>query len=169
MLMLIKSCLSPLPPYAKLDECFIKLLLFQHQERQTNCSHIMSLPPEIHMLVINVKDLLLILGFKQYYILVFMFDFNLQRLSGLKSNFAFSLASCWLSATHALWSASAPTKTATRKRTAIPQWFPVSIYNSILDMEPRLRRTKVMSNKLSARTCLNNLPRIVSILCWLIL
>lgn len=54
----IKSCLSPLLPYAKLDECFIKLLLFQHQKRETNCSHIMSLPPELHMLIINVEDLL---------------------------------------------------------------------------------------------------------------
>ena len=78
MLTIIKSCLSPLLPYAKLDECFIKLWLFQHQERQTNCSHIMSLPPELHMLFINVKDLLLILRVKLHYILFFMFDSNFQ-------------------------------------------------------------------------------------------
>lgn len=42
----------------------------------------MSLPPELHMLFINVKDLLLILGVKQYYILFFMFDFNSRWLSG---------------------------------------------------------------------------------------
>lgn len=36
---------------------------------------------------------------------------------------------------HALWSALAPTKTATRRRTAIPLWFPVSIYHSVLKAE----------------------------------
>lgn len=55
MLAIIKSCLSPLLPYAKLDECFIKLLLFQHPERQINCPHVMALPPEVHTLIINVK------------------------------------------------------------------------------------------------------------------
>lgn len=37
------------------------------------------------------------------------------------------LASSWLSATCASWSVSVLTKTATKRRTAIPQWFPVSI------------------------------------------
>lgn len=78
MLAVIKSCLSPLLPYAKPDECFIKLLLCRHQERELNCSHIMSLLPELHMLIIIVKDLLLILGVKQHCILLFMFDLNVQ-------------------------------------------------------------------------------------------
>lgn len=57
MLAVIKSCLSPLLPLAKPDECFIKLLLSQHQEKETNCLHIMSLPCGCHMLFINVKHL----------------------------------------------------------------------------------------------------------------
>lgn len=45
------------------------LLLFQHQQRETNCSHVMSLPSELHTLIINEKALLLISGVKQQYIL----------------------------------------------------------------------------------------------------
>lgn len=142
MLAILMSRLSPLPPHAKLDECFIKLLLPQHQERETNCSHIMSLPPERHMLVINMKVLLFILGVKQHHIFCFScLIWIYSESQRLQSDFYFrvsalSLTSFWLSATRALWSASVPTKTATRRRTATPQWFPVSIL-SVLPQHTR--------------------------------
>lgn len=155
MLAVIKSCLSPLLPYAKLDECFIELL-FQHQERETNCLHIMSLPLELHHHIINVKDLLLILGVKQRYILFFMFDFNLQWLSQWLKKIFWSSGLC-----PPLSPASDSVQRALCGVLQCPQrqqqgeepqflsgslWVSYLFYHSTLAMELRFWRTKVMSN-----------------------
>lgn len=99
---IIKYCLSPLTPYAKPDECFIRLRFFQHQERQTNYSHKMSHPLELHTLVIKVNSLLLIFGVKQPSVLGFVFDLKSQGLSGLKSFPSPSLLPAADSVQHAL-------------------------------------------------------------------
>ena len=64
-----------------------------------------------NLLVLHCCSLMVILSSFHIYIFVYLLR----------------LTSSWLSATCALWSVSVPTKTATKRRTAIPQWFPVSI------------------------------------------
>lgn len=64
----------------------------------------------------------------------------LLSLSRLKSDLFRSLPSFWLSATCASWNASVPTRTATRRRTAIPQWFHVSTLSAWVQRAHRGKR-----------------------------
>lgn len=69
----MKSCLSPLLRYAKFDECFIKLRLFQHQERkENNCSHKVTYI-SVSTLVIKIEGMLLISSCVSFLVLVLDF------------------------------------------------------------------------------------------------